>query len=182
MRKCLFLDRDGVINVDFGYVCSMQRLKFVDGIFDLCRKFIAEGFLIVVITNQSGIARGYYSENDFNEFMDQIIDIFKLQGIHISDYLYCPHHPIYSTNVVDRNCDCRKPNNKLFKDAIAKHNITPEHSVSVGDSVRDVIAAASSAVRYNFLIDVQKNESPVNDGCFVISSLYDIDVSRLEDL
>ena len=182
MSKCLFLDRDGVINVDFGYVCSMQRLQFVDGIFDLCRKFVAEGFLIVVITNQSGIARGYYSEDEFNAFMVQIVDIFKLQGIVISDYLYCPHHPIYSSNQLDQNCGCRKPNNKLFQDAIKKHHIIPELSASVGDSMRDVTAAKSSAIRYNFLLDNQDKKSHVNNDFFVVSSLYDIDVSRLEDL
>ncbi|HOF20748.1 MAG TPA: HAD-IIIA family hydrolase, partial [Bacteroidales bacterium] len=93
MNKALFLDRDGVINVDRGYVFRIDDFEFIPGIFELCRKYQSEGYLIIVVTNQAGIARELYSEEDFEGLTDWMTDRFRDRGIEIAKFYHCPHHP-----------------------------------------------------------------------------------------
>ena len=93
MKKTLFLDRDGVVNVDHGYIYQPEKFEFIDGVFDACRAFQQAGFEIVIITNQSGIGRGYYTEQDFHQLTDWMKSEFQRQGIEILDVYFCPHHP-----------------------------------------------------------------------------------------
>src|SRR4029079_2746485 len=93
MRKALFLDRDGVINIDRGYVCAQDDFEFVDGIFDVCRHATSLGYLIIVVTNQAGIGRGYYSEEDFTQLPEWMCRAFGEQGAPIAKVYFCPFHP-----------------------------------------------------------------------------------------
>ena len=93
MNKALFLDRDGIINVDHGYVYQEENFEFVEGIFELCTKAQVNGFMIIVITNQSGIGRGKYSEREFEELCQWMKAEFQQRNIVIDDIFYCPHHP-----------------------------------------------------------------------------------------
>lgn len=139
MHKALFLDRDGVINVDFGYVHDPADVVFIDGIFDFCRIAQERGYLIIIVTNQSGIARGIFTEEDFLRTMDYIKQAFAQKGVGITDVLYCP----YLTG------EDRKPRPGMFLRAQAKWDIDMGSSVSVGDSERDVVAGQEAGVGLN---------------------------------
>ena len=101
--KVIFLDRDGVVNQEIGYLYKTSDFKFIDGIFQACKYFQSHNYKIIIITNQSGISRGYYSENDFKILTEWMLKQFLINDINILDVLHCPHGP-------ESNCSCRKPN------------------------------------------------------------------------
>lgn len=139
MTKALFLDRDGTINVNYGYVHEPSRFHFIDGIFELCKNAQAQGYKLIVISNQSGVARGYYTLEQMNRCNAYMCAEFAKRGVVIDDVLCC-------TAVDDADPD-RKPNPGLFLKAIARHGIDPDRSVAIGDSDRDTAAARASGVR-----------------------------------
>lgn len=141
MVKALFLDRDGTINIDYGYVFQPEKFEFINGIFELCRKAQEKGYLIIVITNQSGIARGYFSEQDFAELNSYMLAEFIKHGIKITDVFYCP----------ELSGNDRKPNCGMFIKARDKYGIDMAQSVSVGDKERDIEAAQKAGCGKNFL-------------------------------
>ena len=144
--KALFLDRDGVINKDSGYVHKIEDFYFNEGIFKFCNYFSKNNYQIVVITNQSGIGRGYYSHEQFSILNNWMKEKFKVHNIRILDVLYCPHLP-------EENCICRKPNSGLFIEAQLKHNIEMADSWAIGDKERDIIAASNSGVENTILLN-----------------------------
>lgn len=144
-NKALFLDRDGVINVDYGYVYQIEKFDFMDGIFDFCLKAQEKGYKIIVITNQSGIERKYFTEKDFEKLNNYMINEFRKRGIEIMDVFYCP-------SADDKNED-RKPNSGMFLKAKNKYNIDMSKSISVGDKERDIEASRKAGVIKNFLFD-----------------------------
>lgn len=141
MVKALFLDRDGTINIDYGYVFQPEKFEFINGIFELCRKAQEKGYLIIVITNQSGIARGYYTDDDFQKINQYMIEIFNRYGVKITDVFYCP----------ELSGNDRKPNCGMFIKARDKYGIDMAQSVSVGDKERDIEAAQKAGCGKNFL-------------------------------
>lgn len=145
--KALFLDRDGVINVEKNYLHKIEEVEFVEGIFELCAHFQEAGYLIIVITNQSGIARGMYGEKDFEIITAWMINVFKSKGITITAFYHCPHHPQYSGE-----CECRKPKPKMLLDAAEKYHIDMSASLFVGDSERDIEAAQRAGVGEQILL------------------------------
>lgn len=146
MNKALFLDRDGVINVEKEYLYKIEAFEFMEGIFELCRAYQQKGYLIVVVTNQSGIARGYYSEDDFARLSEWMVDQFKEQGVSIAGIYYCPHHPDISGA-----CGCRKPEPGMLLDAAENLDIDLQASVMVGDKERDIEAAINAGVPTQYL-------------------------------
>lgn len=169
MEKCLFLDRDGVINKDIGYAYKPADIEFIPGIFELCRDFQQRGFLIIIVTNQSGIARQLYSEEDFRQLNHWFIDQFSIQKITVTDIFHCPHHP-QITGV----CDCRKPAPGMFLQAIKKYRIDPQFSIMVGDKDSDMQAAESAGIATRVLFNANdvKRDSPA--ATLQVSSLNDI--------
>ncbi|RDI28425.1 D-alpha,beta-D-heptose 1,7-bisphosphate phosphatase [Pseudacidovorax intermedius] len=146
MRLALFLDRDGVINVDHGYVHTPETTDFVAGIFDLVATANRRGWLVVVVTNQAGIARGYYDEQQFNTYMAWVRAQFETRGAHIDAIYFCPHHPEHGLGDYRQQCDCRKPAPGMFQAAIRDLGIDPGSSVMVGDSATDMQAADVAGV------------------------------------
>lgn len=141
--KALFLDRDGTINVDHGYVYQPENFELIDGIIDLCKRAQEQGYLIIVITNQSGIARGYYTDSDFQKLNQYMIDLFVAKGVKITDVFYCS----------ELSGSRRKPRCGMFMEAQAKYNIDMARSVSVGDKDRDIIAGQQAGVGRNLLFN-----------------------------
>ena len=141
MQKAIFLDRDGVINIEKNYVFRISDFEFIEGIFDLCRKYQKEGYLIVVITNQAGIARGYYTEADFWELTNWMLSEFAKQGITISKVYFCPHHPDFTGE-----CDCRKPNPGMILQAAKEFGIDLSTSVLIGDKDSDLQAGKNAGI------------------------------------
>ncbi len=150
----LFLDRDGVINVEKNYLHKIEEFEFIEGIFDLCLKYQNLGYKIIVVTNQSGIARGYYSEDDFGLLTRWMIDVFDRENIHITSLYHCPHHPDISGP-----CSCRKPEPGMLLEAAKEHHIDLEHSLLVGDSERDITAAHRAGVKETYLFSPDATES-----------------------
>ncbi|NPA03418.1 MAG: D-glycero-beta-D-manno-heptose 1,7-bisphosphate 7-phosphatase [Epsilonproteobacteria bacterium] len=138
--KAIFLDRDGVINVDYGYVHTKEKFKFIDGVFEALKELQEMGYLLIVITNQSGIGRGYYSLEQFLKLNRFMVEEFGKKGIKITDTFFCPHHP-------NQGCECRKPKPKMVLDAIKKYKIDPFNSWIIGDKVSDIEAGKAAGVR-----------------------------------
>ena len=147
MKKALFLDRDGVINIEKNYVFRVEDFEFTSWIFELCKKYQSEGFLIFVITNQAGIARKIFTEKDFLILTDWMIQQFTNQGITITKVFFCPHHPDFTGN-----CDCRKPNPGLILQASNDFNIDLPNSVLIGDKESDIQAGYNAGIKNCFLI------------------------------
>lgn len=142
MRKALFLDRDGVINIDSGYVYRSDQIVFIEGIFDLCRLAKQRDFLLIIVTNQSGITRGYYSEDDFHKLMFWMRDVFKLSGCELDAVYHCPYY-------LDH--EMRKPNPGMILKAAKDFNLDLNSSAMIGDSFSDVEAASRASVGQIFL-------------------------------
>lgn len=152
IQKAIFLDRDGVINEDFGYVYEIENFIFKDGIFKAVQGFISKGFIIVVVTNQSGIGRGYYTLEQFSKLSEFMLGEFQKNGIKIAKICFCPHAP-------EVNCECRKPKPKMIIDAAGELNIDLSKSIMIGDKHSDVKAGESAGVGLNFLLDGKKFKS-----------------------
>ena len=147
-KKALFLDRDGVINIEKNYLYKKEDFEFVDGIFELCRYFQDKGYLIFVVTNQSGIARGYYTKEDFLALTEWMEEAFKKQGITITKTYYCPHHP-----EITGECTCRKPLPGMLLQAAKEFDIDLQNSILVGDKQSDIEAAHNAKIQKAYLFD-----------------------------
>ncbi len=152
--KALFLDRDGVINIDYGHVCKIEDFKFTKDIFSICEKYQKNGFIIIVVTNQAGIAKGLYSLEDYNILNNYMIEEFKKHNIIISKTYYCPHKE-------SDNCDCRKPKSGLYFKAIKEFNIDVNESVAIGDKLSDLEAAYNVGVTKLYFKKTKYKEYPV---------------------
>ena len=143
--KTIFLDRDGVINKEVDYLFKIKDFDFIDGVFDACKVFNKEGFEIIIITNQSGIARNLYSEEDFKILTDWMLDEFNTRNIKILDVFYCPHGK-------SSNCHCRKPMPGMFLKAKKKYAIDMNKSWMIGDKESDIEAAYSAGVSNTIIV------------------------------
>jgi D-glycero-D-manno-heptose 1,7-bisphosphate phosphatase len=141
MNKALFIDRDGVINIDKVHVFLKEDFEFTPGIFDLCRSYQDKGFLIIVITNQAGIAKGIYTEDDFLKLTDWMTGELKKRGITISKVYYCPHHPD-----ITGPCECRKPKPGMILRAREEFNLDLSTCVLVGDNETDLQAGRNAGI------------------------------------
>lgn len=146
-NKALFLDRDGVVNVDTGYVHREEDFRLVPGIVELCRRAREKGYLVIVVTNQSGIGRGMFAEEDFARLTEHMKGVFSSAGAEIADVFHCPS--------VDDGHPDRKPNPGLFLKAAAAHGLNMAACVSVGDRERDIRAAVAAGVGRNFLFSME---------------------------
>ena len=146
MNSCLFLDRDGVINFDYGYVFQEEKFVFRKEIFKICKVAKDKNFLIIVITNQAGIGRGKYTEKDFLKINKFMKDVFFEKGIIIDDVYFCPFHPTEGKGFYLKDSFDRKPNPGLIFKAVADHNINLKDSIFIGDKETDRQAAESAGI------------------------------------
>jgi D-glycero-D-manno-heptose 1,7-bisphosphate phosphatase len=143
MNKAIFLDRDGVLNHEiYDYITKPEDFEVLEYQIPPLKKLYDEGFLLIVITNQGGIAQNRYTEEILAEMHQILADKFEAQGAKITHAYYCPHHP-----TISGECSCRKPKSGMLLEAIATYNIDPALSVMVGDKPRDVEAANGAGVR-----------------------------------
>jgi len=157
-RRALFLDRDGIINIDHGYVHDAAQTQWVPGIFELCRAGVEAGYLLVVVTNQAGIARGLYTEDTFLAYTRWLHAEFSRRGASLAATYYCPHHPTEGRGEARFACACRKPEPGMILGAIAQLGLDPGNSVLVGDKVSDTTAGLAAGVSRNILVDPEFTE------------------------
>ncbi len=156
-KRAVFLDRDGTINVEKNYLYKIEDFEFIDGVLEALKKLSDAGFLLIIITNQSGIARGYYTEKDYEILNSWLLETFAKNGIKISASYFCPHLPDASVERYRTLCNCRKPNTGLFEQAVKDFNIDLKKSFAIGDKIRDLAICEKSECG-GFLIG--NNEKP----------------------
>ncbi len=151
LRPALFLDRDGVINEEAGYLYRREECFLVDGIADLIATANELGYVTCVITNQAGIARGFYTEDDFHILMEHISNTLLQQGARIDAIYYAPYHPEHGLGQYKQDSDLRKPRPGMLLRAAADHGIDLARSVLVGDRCTDLQAGAAAGVQELYL-------------------------------
>jgi D-glycero-D-manno-heptose 1,7-bisphosphate phosphatase len=144
--RAAFLDRDGVLNVDTGYLSHIDNLRWIEDAPAALSFLRAQGYKLFVVTNQSGVARGYYDETAVQTLHDAMNRLLAPQGAAIDDFAYCPHYPESADPRYRLDCDCRKPKPGMLRGLIAKHGVDPAASLMIGDRESDMQAAAGAGV------------------------------------
>ena len=150
--KTIFLDRDGVINKDFGYVNKWKDFELINGSLEALQILTKYKFRIIVVTNQAGIAKGFYTENDFKKLTNDF-EIFCLKNnIKILHTFYCPHHKNGIVKEYTKDCKNRKPSSGMFLKAAKLYNVELAKAIMVGDNITDITASISAGIKTNYLI------------------------------
>ncbi|MDH2927372.1 D-glycero-beta-D-manno-heptose 1,7-bisphosphate 7-phosphatase [Lonepinella koalarum] len=175
MKKAIFLDRDGTLNVDHGYVYKIDDFQFIDGSIEALQELKSMGYLLVVVTNQSGIARGYFTEEQFLQLTEWFDWSLADRGVDLDGIYYCPHHPD-GKGEFRQDCDCRKPKGGMLLQAIKELNIDPSKSFMIGDKIEDLQAGMKANVANKVLV---KTGKPVTEqgkklADYVIESVADL--------
>ena len=155
MNRALFIDRDGVLNDDNGYTFKIEDLRILDGVIEGLKIIQELDYKIIIVTNQSGIARGFFTIQDFHHFMKTLLKTLKENGVFISDYFFCPHHIEGVIPKYTKECDCRKPKPGMIMQAMQKYNFDLSRSVLVGDKETDILAGVEASISSNILITNQ---------------------------
>lgn len=175
MNKAIFLDRDGTLNIDYGYVHEIDNFKFIDGAIDALRELKKMGYMLVLVTNQSGIARSYFSEEQFLQLTEWMDWSLAEQDVDLDGIYYCPHHP-EGKGEYKEDCDCRKPKPGMLLQAIKELKIDPTQSIMVGDKVEDLKAGIGAKVKMNVLVRTGKavTEEGERVADYVLDSIVDL--------
>ena len=171
--KALLLDRDGVVNVDHGYVGDIGRFTFMDGIVTLARHAVDRGFRVAIITNQSGIARGYFTEAAFLELSDWMRGMFLAQGVELAGVFHCPYHRSGTVKRYARDSFWRKPNPGMILEAARKLNLDLSRSVFLGDQPTDMTAAQAAGVPRRIML-AETGTAPESAATLTIRHLSDL--------
>lgn len=153
-NKALFLDRDGVINHDYGHVHEEKKFNFIDGIFDVCSYFMNLNYIIIIVTNQAGIGKKLYTLEQFQSLNKWIIKQFKEKGIVITKTYYCPHIP-------EDDCMCRKPKPGMIINAIAEFNLEPKNCILIGDKISDLKAGKAAGIFTSVLFNERTHRNTI---------------------
>jgi D-glycero-D-manno-heptose 1,7-bisphosphate phosphatase len=174
VSRAIFLDRDGVINKDHGYVHTVDDFEYIEGVFDACLALKKMGFKLVVVTNQSGIARGLYSEDDFHRLTEWMDWNFADKGVDLDGIYYCPHHSEKGLGEYRQDCDCRKPKPGMLNSAAQFLKLDLSQSVMVGDKADDMKAAKAAGVPIRILVRTGKVIDDASDATVVLDSIANV--------
>jgi len=164
-HAAVFLDRDGTINEEVNYLSRMEQLRLYPQTPEAIRLVNAAGMKAVVVTNQSGIARGYFTEEFVRSVHDRINELLRADGAFIDGFYVCPHHPVYGNGIYKQDCDCRKPKPGLLLQAAAELDIDLARSYMVGDMLKDIEAgkragAKGVLVRTGYGVNIVRTDMP----------------------
>ena len=179
LGKAAFLDRDGVINIDHGYVYRAEDFHFIDGVFDACRQLQSLDYRIIVVTNQAGIGHGYYTESDFQALNEWMLAQFSKHGVNVTGVYYCPFHPQAKLPTYRRVSPYRKPGPQMLLDAAKEHKIDLSSSFIVGDKLSDLEAGQAAGVGSAYYIGEAADLGEKYQQFAAYSSLYEIVKSNL---
>ncbi len=175
MSRAAFIDRDGVINREVEYLHRIEDFRFIDGVFEGCQLLAENGYRLVVVTNQSGIGRGYYGEEQFKRLTRWMVARFAERGIVITGVYHCPHHPRQGIGDYRRACSCRKPKPGMLVVAAREHDLDLSRSLMFGDKEADVEAGRAAGVKATVLV---RSGHPIDEQAtradYVIDSLGDL--------
>lgn len=177
MNKAMILDRDGTINVDKNYLYKSEDFEFIPGAPEAIKRFNDMNYLVIVISNQSGIARGYFTEEDLlvlHKYMDEELEKY---GAHIDDYYYCPHLPDAPVEKYRIDCNCRKPKTGLLEQAIQKYNIDLANSWVVGDRTRDVDGGVMLGMKGALVLSTNKDSNKESNKVKCYRNLYEFSIT-----
>ena len=152
-NRAVFFDRDGTLNVEKGYLCDTEKFAFIEGAPDAVKFLNDRNIKVIVITNQSGVARGFFTESDVNNFHDFMRKEFEKFDAHIDGFYYCPHHPKAEVEKYRVDCDCRKPKPGLILKACRDFDIDPEKAIMIGDMPRDPESGENAGLKKGILFD-----------------------------
>ena len=153
MKKALFLDRDGTLIIDAEYLSDPNKVELIPDTAVPLRELSKKGYLLIIITNQSGIARGMFTEDDMHTVNRKLCELFRAEDVEFDDILFCPHAP-------EDNCECRKPSPKLIKDAAEKFDIDLAKSAMIGDKISDAECGIAAGCSCNIFLDNGKQPAP----------------------
>ena len=163
----IFLDRDGVINIEKNYLYKIEDFDFISDVFSACQSFVEKGYKIIIVTNQSGISRGYYSLKDYQILTNWMMNQFKINNIEILDVFHCPHSP-------NDRCSCRKPMPGMFLKAQKKYDINMKNSWVIGDKEDDITAAIESGIENTILVKSgHKIDKSRSKSKYFLESIYE---------
>lgn len=176
--KVVFLDRDGVINIDKGYVHKIKDFEYTYKCKAALSNILRKGYEIIIVTNQSGIARGLYTKNDYNYLTKYYLDDLKQDGINILDVFYCPHHIEGTISKYSKECFFRKPNPGMINESIKKYSINKSESFLVGDKKSDIDAGANAGIKNLTLIESPYKEDQSTHSHLNYKDLFSFSISR----
>ena len=176
MNKAVFLDRDGTLNIDHGYVHQIDDFEFIEGSIEALQQLKKMGYLLVLVTNQSGIARGYFSEDQFLQLTEWMDWSLADRGVDLDGIYYCPHLPDAQIDEFKQDCDCRKPKSGMLLQAIKELKIDPQRSIMIGDKIDDLLAGKGANIKTNILVRTGKPVSPEGEQTadYVLDSIADL--------
>ena len=169
LKPAVFLDRDGTLIAEKAYVAEPDGVELIPGTFAALRELRAAGFGLITVTNQSGIARGYYTEDDYHAVAARLDELLEAAGTPVDETLYCPHHPD-----VTGPCACRKPDTGMYRQAAAGHGLDLRASYYVGDKLKDVLPALELKGQ-GILVRTgygREHEPNLRDGIWVVDDLW----------
>ena len=164
MNKAVFLDRDGTVIVDKGYLADPSQVVVPPGVVEALCELRKSGYMLIIISNQSGIGRGIFDENDMQRINERMQEIFHEHGVEFDDIFFCPHAP-------EDNCECRKPSPELLLDAMKKYDIDPSSSVMIGDKLSDAEAGIAAGCGCNIFLNTGKQPPPSDPRIPIADSL-----------
>ncbi|MGL5175207.1 MAG: D-glycero-beta-D-manno-heptose 1,7-bisphosphate 7-phosphatase [Cetobacterium sp.] len=176
MRKVIFLDRDGTINIEKSYLHKWEDFEFEINVIEGLKALKSLGYEFIVVTNQSGIARGYYTEEDLKTLNSEMVKKLNEYGIDILECYYCPHHPEKGLEEYKKSCDCRKPNPGMLLEGIKKYNIDVKNSFMIGDKKSDLEAGKNAGLKSILILTGygKKVEKEVESEYLIAQDLLDV--------
>ena len=164
-NRAVFLDRDGVINIEKEYLHRIDEFDFIDGVFEACQKWQNDGYILFIVTNQSGIGRGYYTEKDFDKLTSWMLEQFAAHHISITHVYHCPHTP-------NAGCSCRKPLPGMFEEAKKTYTLDMSSSWMIGDKESDIEAARAAGITQTILVQSgHKIDAQNSKATYVLGSI-----------
>jgi D-glycero-D-manno-heptose 1,7-bisphosphate phosphatase len=146
--KVAFLDRDGVINREVNYLFRIEEFEYTENCVEGLKTLRELGYELIIVTNQAGIAKGYYTEEDYHKLTKWYLADLRNKGVDILDVYYCPHHPYGTVELYSKACNCRKPKPGMFFNALTKYDIDMGGSIMIGDKTSDIEAAIDFGIPY----------------------------------